>query len=164
MRSETKRIALGGVLAAFGVVIMCLGGFIPIATYVCPMLCCMTEFIVMRFCGKRIAWTWFCVVSLLSIIMSPDKEAVLVFIAVGYYPILKPVIERSKLTFVLKLLYFNSSILAAYAIMIRLLGMQEIAVENAELGMIGLATIIILGNVTFLLLDRLLSIMEARFR
>lgn len=164
MRSDTKRIALGGILAAVGVVIMCLGGFIPIATYVCPMMCCMTLFVVLRFCGKRIAWTWYCAVSFISLIMSPDKEAVLVFAAIGYYPILKPIFDRSTLGLVLKLLYFNSSILAVYAIMIRLLGMHELAAENAELGMIGLVVILILGNVTFLLLDRLLLIMGKRFR
>ena len=54
MRNNTKQIALGGVLAAVAVTIMSLGGLIPIATYVCPMLCCMTQFIVLRFCGRRL--------------------------------------------------------------------------------------------------------------
>ena len=83
--NHTKAVALGGVLAAVAVVIMSLGGMIPIATYVCPMLCAITQFVVIRFCGKRIAWIWFCVVSVLSLLLGPDKEAVMVFLAVGYY-------------------------------------------------------------------------------
>ena len=164
MRSNTRKIALGGMLAAVCVVIMCLGGLIPVATYVCPMLCCMTQFIVLRFCGKRLAWTWFVVVSILSLIMGPDKEAALVFAAVGCYPILKPFFESQRLGLVLKLVYFNAMVVLVYAIMIYVLGMQDVAAENAEFGVIGLIILFALGNTTFLLLDRVLSIMEKRFR
>ena len=38
-RSPAFAVALGGMLAALAVVIMCLGGLIPVATFVCPMLC-----------------------------------------------------------------------------------------------------------------------------
>ena len=164
MRSNTRKIALGGMLAAVCVVIMCLGGLIPVATYVSPMLCCMTQFIVLRFCGKRLAWTWFSVVSILSLIMGPDKEAALVFAAVGCYPILKPFLERWNFGLVLKLAYFNIMIIIVYIIMIYVLGMQDVAAENTEFGVIGLIILFALGNATFILLDRLLSIMEKRFR
>ena len=165
MRSNnTRRIALGGMLAAVAVVIMCLGGFIPIATYVCPMLCCMTQFIVLRFCGKRLAWTWFAVVSVLAVILSPDKEAAMVFLAIGYYPLIRPYFERIKLGFLLKLLFFNVSVFVIYGVMIYLMGMQEIADENMEFGMIGFAVIFVMGNITFVLLDKLLAIMAGKLR
>ena len=38
---SAKKIALSGMLAALAMVIMCMGGLIPVATYVCPMLCCV---------------------------------------------------------------------------------------------------------------------------
>lgn len=164
MRSNTKRIALAGMLAAVCVVIMCLGGFIPITTYVCPMLCCMTQFVVLHFCGKRLAWTWFCVVCILSLLMSPDKEAAIVFAAIGSYPMLKPLFERSCLSMLLKLSFFTGSILLAYGVMIYLMGMGDILAENTEFGILGLIIILLLGNATFLLLDRLLTIMKTRFR
>lgn len=163
-RNDIKRIALGGMLAAVSVVIMCLGGLIPIATYVCPMLCCMTQFIVLRYCGRRLAWAWFAVVSLLALLLGPDKEAAMVLLAIGSYPIFKPQIERSKLCVLLKLLFFNGSILLVYFIMIYLMGMQEIAAENMELGAVGLVVTLLLGNVTFFLLDRLLGIMDRKLR
>lgn len=165
MRSNNaKRIALAGMLAAVAAVIMCLGGFIPIATYVCPMLCCMTLFVVLLFCGKTLAWTWFAVVCILSLLMGSDKEAAIVFVAVGAYPILKHSFERYRASILLKFLYFNASIICGYMVMIRLLGMQEVATENMEFGMVGLIVILFLGNITFLLLDKLLSVMESRLR
>lgn len=162
--NRSRKIALGGVLAAVAAVIMCLGGLIPIATYVCPMLCALTQFLVMRFCGRRIGWAWFAVVAVLSLLMSPDKEAAMVFVAVGYYPLVKEVLERMRLRFLWKFLCFNSSILVAYGIMIYLFGMQQVVAENNALGAIGLLVILLMGNVTFFLLDRLLTIMARKLR
>lgn len=164
MQNNTKRIALGGMLAGVAVTIMCLGGLIPVATYVCPMLCCLTQFLVLRFCGRKLAWSWFFAVCILSLTVGPDKEAVLVFAAIGYYPILKPYFERYRLGILLKIALFNVSIFAAYGVMIRFLGMEELISENMEFGLIGLTVIVILGNIAFLLLDRLLTIMEKRIR
>lgn len=163
-QNNTKRIALGGVLAALAVVIMGLGGFIPVATYICPMLCCITQFVVLRFCGKRIAWTWFAAVALLSAFIGPDKEAVFVFFAIGYYPILKPSFDRYKIGLLFKVLFFNTAILFAYFVMIHLFGMQDVAAENMEFGVIGLTVILLMGNLTFILMDKLLAIMSRKLR
>lgn len=163
-RSDTKRMALSGLLAALAVVIMCLGGLIPFATYICPMLCCLTQYVVLRFCGIRLAWTWFAVVSILSILFAPDKEAVMVFLFLGYYPLIKEYFDRYKLAIVLKILFFNISILASYAILIRFLGMQDILRDSMEFGVAGLIVILLLGNITFFLLDKLLEIAIRKLR
>ena len=49
-------MALGGVLAALAVVVMSLGGLIPVATFVCPMLCMILLRFVCQLCGNRIGW------------------------------------------------------------------------------------------------------------
>ena len=107
--SFSRTIALSGILAALAIVIMCLGGLIPVATYVCPVLCALICFIVLRFCGKRIAWTWYAAVAILSILVGPDKEAAFVFVFLGFYPIIKPFFDRCPLCIFLKTLYFNFS-------------------------------------------------------
>ena len=163
-QNNARQIALGGMLAAVAMVIMCLIGLIPVATYVCPMLCCALQYVVLRFCGRRIAWAWFGVVAILAVLMAPDKEAAMVFLFLGYYPLIKPYFDRRKLAVAFKFLYFNISVLIAYFLMIYLLGLQQIVQENAELGMIGLVLIFLLGNVTFFMLDRLLFIMERKKR
>ena len=84
-------------MAALAIVIMCLGGLIPFATFVCPMLCCMITKLVLSMCGKRIAWAWYGAVAILSVLMAPDKEAAAVFVFLGYYPIVKPWMDKRKL-------------------------------------------------------------------
>ena len=160
--SKVKAIALGGLLAAVAVVIMCLGTFVSVATYICPVMCCIVQFVVLRYCGGRIAWTWYVAVSLLCLLLAPDKEAAMFFLATGYYPLLKPKIERKKLPIVWKLLCFNGSISTVYLVMIYILGMQYLIQENMEFGIWGLALLLLLGNITFLLLDRVLTMLEKR--
>lgn len=157
-----KKIALGGILAAVATVIMCLGGMIPLATFICPMLCTLTQYIVLRFCGKRIAWAWFGVVALLGALLGPDKEAALVFCLLGCYPMLKVWLEKSRLHWIWKILYFNGAILLLYGLLLRVLGLNMVMEEYAALGTVGLVVVIVLGNGCFLLLDRLLTILDKR--
>ena len=89
-------MALGGVMAALAVVILSLGGLIPLATYICPMLCILLVKTVLQICGPRIAWAWYGSVSILSMLLGPDKEAAAVFGFLGYYPIVKPKLDTAK--------------------------------------------------------------------
>ena len=155
--NRSKQMALGGVMAALAVVIMCMGGMIPVATYVCPMLCMLLLQVVLGSCGARTAWAWYGAVALLSLLLGPDKEAAAVFAFLGYYPIVRPGLEKTRLKWLWKGLLFNSVILAMYALLIRLLGMAEIAAEYREMGQVMTAVMLILGNVVFFLLDRLLG-------
>ena len=151
--TEARAIALGGVMAALAMVIMCLGGLIPVATFVCPMICMMILRLICRLCGSRIAWAWYGVVAILSLLLGPDKEAAAIFLFLGYYPLLKPWVDGRKLPWLWKLLLFNAVIGIMYAVLIRLFGMAELAREYAELGRIVTALMLVLGNVCFFLLD-----------
>ena len=155
--SSVKAIALGGMLAAVALIIMCLGGMIPLATFVCPMFATLTGLTVFRICGKKIAWCWYGVVALLSVLMAPDKEAAVVFAFLGYYPFVKPWFDKHRFGWILKLLMFNCAIGVMYFLLLKLFGMSELAGEYAELGLLGGAVMILLGNVTFFLLDRLIT-------
>ena len=155
---------MGGVFAALAVVIMNLGGLIPMATYVCPVLCMLLLSFVDRACGKRIAWAWYGAVSVLSLLLSPDKEAAAVFLFLGYYPILKPKLDTMKLKWIWKLLIFNGSMVVLYSILIRLMGLEAVTGESEELAGIMLIVLLVLGNVTFIALDRLLTILSYRLR
>lgn len=155
--SGAKQIALGGIMAAIAVVIMSLGGLIPSATFVCPMMCCLILQMVRKLCGDRIAWAWYGAVAILVLLMGPDKEAAAVFVFLGYYPILKPRFDKSKLKWLWKLLYFNVVILAMYWLLINLFGMAQLAAEWQELGYVMTAVMLALGNITFILLDNVLG-------
>ena len=156
-RSIAHPVALGGILAALAVVLMTLGGVIPIATYAIPALCIMLLNIVRMICGSRIAWAWYGAVSILGLLMGPDKEAAAIFLTIGYYPILKPIFEKTPMKWILKGLYFNISILAMYWVMLHLLGLSELSAEADGLGKFGLALMLVMGNVIFFLLDMALT-------
>ena len=158
MRSTpARKIAFGGMFAALAMVIMNLGSMIPVATFVCPVLCMLLLAFVTRMCGSRTGWAWYGTVSLLSVLMAPDKEAAAVFVFLGFYPIVKPQFDRMRFSWLLKLLLFNVAILAMYALLIRLFGMEQIAAEYHGLGMVMTAVMLVLGNVTFFLLDKVLT-------
>lgn len=159
-RTPAANIAFGGVLAALAVVIMSMGTIIPVATYVCPMLASLVLELVRKACGSRIAWAWYGAVAILSMLLAPDKEAAAVFLALGYYPIVKPKLDRMKAKWLWKGLLFNAVILLTYWLLMHLLGFDQLAAEFAEMGLAMTGLLLILGNVTFFLLDKLL---ERRF-
>ena len=150
-------MALGGMLAALAVVMMSLGTVIPVATYVCPMLCALLLQGVLKTCGSRVAWAWYGAVALLSVLLAPDKEAAGVFLFLGYYPIVKPALDRKKGKWLWKGLLFNGSVCLLYFLLLRLLGLKQLTQEWSDMSVGMLAVLLILGNVTFFLLDRLLG-------
>lgn len=156
-RNSAKYVALGGVMAALAVVIMCLGGLIPLATFVCPMLCCLMVKLVLTLCGQRIAWAWYGAVAILCALLGPDKEAAAVFVFLGYYPIVKPKMDKLPIKWLWKVLYFNIVTLAMYALLVYVLGMAELAAEYREMGVILTVVTLLLGNLVFVLLDFLLG-------
>lgn len=161
-RTPAGVIALGGVLAALAVVIMALGTLIPVATYVCPMLCALLLKVVFTACGRRIAWAWYGAVTILCALLAPDKEAAAVFAFLGYYPIVKPRLDKARFSRLWKGLLFNSSILVMYWFLTVLLGMDQLSAEFAEAGTVLTILCLFLGNVTFFLLDRLLGRSQIR--
>lgn len=163
-RTPAYTMALGGILAALAVVIMALGTLIPVATYVCPMLCALLLNTVLHTCGRRIAWAWFGAVAILSVLLAPDKEAAILFAFLGYYPIVKPGLDGRRGRWLWKLLLFNAAVLVAYWLMLQVLGLAALVEEFSQMGVVMLAVLLVLGNVTFLLLDRLLSMPLGRRR
>ena len=154
-------VALGGILAAVAVVIMCLGTLIPVATFVCPMLCILLAKVVLGQCGGKITLAWYGVVCVLSLLLSPDKEAAAVFSALGYYPVIKPKLERLPLSWIWKSLLFNTVILLLYWLLMHIFGMAQLIQEFSQMGAGMTVVTLVLGNVCFFLMDRVLN---KRFR
>ena len=156
-KTPAGQMALGGVLAALVVAVMSLGTLIPIMTYVCPMACVLLLETVRVTCGQRVAWAWYGAVAILGLLLCPDKEAAALFLFLGYYPLVKPKLDGKKLSWLFKGVLFNGSIGLMYFLLLRILGMEALSEEFREMGALMLAILLILGNVTFFLLDRVLS-------
>lgn len=152
-------IALGGILASVAILIMCLVGLIPVATFICPMLCILICAIVFRNCGSRIGWAWYGATALMCIFFAPDKEGVLIFLFLGYYPMLKVRIDRcgSGMALLYKALYFNCTISFLYFLFIRIIGLSDVLTEYRKFGVILGAITMLLGNIAFFLLDYILN-------
>ena len=157
MRSKAYSIALGGMMAAVAVVLMCISTILPIATYAAPVLCMLVGQMVLKICGIRIAWAWYGVVAILGLLLAPDKEAAAVFLILGYYPIVKPKLERMKASWLWKGLLFNGSILLLYWVLLNVIGISQLLEEFSGMGIAMTVLLLILGNVTFYLLDHVLS-------
>ena len=127
MKKKTFNIALCGVISALGVVIMMITAIVPTATYAMPAMAGLIAIVIVIEINKKWAVASYFVVSVLSLLLVPDKEAVAFYILFfGYYPIFKQIIE-SKVKFVwlqwlLKIAIFSASAIAVYYIAILLLG------------------------------------------
>jgi hypothetical protein len=113
--------------------------------------------LVLSLCARKIAWAWYGAVALLSVLMAPDKEAAAVFVFLGYYPIVKPWMDKRRFSWLWKAALFNAAILVMYWLLIHIFGLTEIAKEYAEAGQIMTIIMLILGNVTFFMLDMILG-------
>ena len=163
-KGNAWKMAFGGVMAALAVVIMCLGTLVPLATFVCPVICCLACQIVFTMCGKQIAWVWYAAMAVLSLLLAPDKEAAAVFVTLGYYPTIRNCFDKLPARILFKLLYFNGSVAILYTIIMHLLGLSAVLTEYGALGAIGFLAVALVGNVTFVLLDFLLKCISSRRR
>ena len=120
MKQASRDLALCGVLCALAVAIMAMGTILPAATYCAPVLASMTLLPVLVLCGEKLSWAMFFASAMLSLLLAPDKEAAAIFLALGYYPIVKPKLDRKPKIrrWVGKFLLFNVSILAVYAVLL----------------------------------------------
>ena len=141
MKRSSRDLALCGVLCALAVAIMAMGTIIPAATYCCPVLASMTLVPVLILCGERLSWAMFAASAILSLLLAPDKEAAAIFLALGYYPIVKPKLDRKPKPrrIASKLLLFNAAIFAVYGALLfvfRLDALREelVADTRAHLG------------------------------
>lgn len=169
MKKQTFSVALGGIVAALSLVCLFLTGVFPFATYALPALAGVCLILIVIEIGERWAWLTYAVIALLALILTPDWEAKLLFVAFfGYYPILKARLERLRpraLEWGVKLVVFNTAVIAAYAVLLFVLRLDEVAAEFA--GWIGPA-LLLGGNVVFVLYDisltRLISTYMWRLR
>jgi len=166
MGKSSKRMALCGMMTALAIVIMLMGGMIPLATFCCPVLASLALIPLLLEYGRKWALMAYAAVAALGLMLSPDKEAALLFAFLGYYPALKPALDRIRrqpLRIIAKLGIFNVAVGLAYLLLIFLFQMEQLLREYAEMGLALTAACLLLGNITLLLYDRLLGIFTALY-
>ena len=149
------KVALGGAVAALGLVLMFMTALIPFGTYAFPTFAGILTVVIVIEIGYGYAVAVYAATAILSFLLVPDKEAALMYaIFFGFYPILKGLIERlpnKPAQYALKLVLFNACVIAAFFIAVNLL---SIPAESYNLFGLQLPVIFLFfGNVFFVLYD-----------
>lgn len=150
----SRRVAFCGLLTALAVVLMVVSGAVGIGTFAGPVLAMATLLPVREEYGWRVALTAYAAAALLALWLVPDRELVLVYAALGWYPVLQPTlagVSSRLLRGILKIVLCTVVLLLLYGVLLRLLGIPT--------GLGGTAfnlTMLVVGDVIFLLTDLVL--------
>ncbi len=167
-RQQSRRMALCGVLAALALVFLSMGGMLPFATFCCPILAMLCMIGVMEEYGTRTTLLFYAAVSILALLIAPDKEVSLLYVFLGWYPALRPHLDRTVraplLRLLLKLALGTAAVAAMYALAIFVLGMEDIARDYAGESTAILTVTAVLGCAVWLLCDMVLARFSALYR
>lgn len=160
---KTAALALCGVLAALATALMFLGGALPFAAIACPVLASLVLLPVYIETGKRWSVLWYLTVAVLGLLLAPEKEAAVLFVFFGYYPMLHKLLGHlpgRRLKWLIKLLYVNVAVLAAYGLMLYVFPIASLTEEFATMQQWFVAVLLVLANVSFVLYDILIDRLE----
>lgn len=169
IKNSTQRVAMCGVISALSLVLMLLTSIVPIGTYAFP---CFAGILLVAIVVEY-KWKWamlvYAVVSILSLFLASDKEAVVYFIMLfGYYPSLKNIIEckfqrkfGKVAGYIFKLLIFNAAAVAAFLITTFLLAIP--AEEYTIFGVYVPWVFLIIGNIFFVIYDYAVSVFVVQY-
>lgn len=154
MKTSVK-VSLGGVVAALSLVLMFLTSIIPFGTYAFPTFAGILLILIVMNLGYGYAFAVYFVTAVLSFLLITDKEAALYYTAfLGYYPIVKGLIERISshaLQYVIKFILFNACMIGAFYIGIWLLSVPK---ESFNLFGVYLPWVfLVIGNGFFIIYD-----------
>ena len=151
------RVALGGIVSAFCLMSMFLTGVFPLLYLVLPMIAGVLLLIVVMEVGIQWAWVTYIAVGLLSLFVTDDKEAALIFILFfGSFPLVRYYLKKipsRPAQLLLKLLLFNGSMILYFYLNTYLFGMQELLEELQKYGRHAGKIMLILLNPFFLMYD-----------
>ncbi|MBQ8057732.1 MAG: hypothetical protein IJ275_05295 [Ruminococcus sp.] len=149
------KVSLGGIIGALSLCLMLLTSVIPFGTFAVPAFAGMMLICVVIELGYRWAFVVYAIVSTMSLLLLADKEAALYYVVfLGFYPIIKSLIEKLKtilVQLVLKYAVFNICIVLAFYLSIYVFSIPK---DSFNLFGVYLPWVfLILGNIVFLVYD-----------
>jgi hypothetical protein len=167
---NTVKITACGVISALAVVLM-LATNIPVMLYTVPAVTGILFMIPAIEFNSKWAFLCFGVTAVLSFILPTEREAFVMFVGLlGYYPILKMLIERlpsRPIGFLLKFIAFNLALAGCFFVIVKVLGLPVF--QNDRFGLwVTVGLVFTLGNVAFWVYDftltRLIGMYFIKFR
>ncbi len=161
MKKISYKIALGGILASVCILMMFLTAVFPLLNMVLPLFAGTLLAVVAIEISTSWGFVTFATVAVLSIFVTPDKEAAILFIMFfGYYPVLKFLIENIKsglVKWIIKVVMFNIAVIVAYYILIYITGTFDLFEEFDFFGKYAVEILLAIGNAFFILYDYTVS-------
>ena len=165
---KSKRMALCGLLTALAVVWMILSGMMGIGTYLGPVLAMVILLPILEEYGVKTAAVSYAATAILGLLLIPELELALVYAAFGWYPLLRPHLDRIPVRPVrlcVKACLFAAVILLLYGVLLRAVGMTPDLLDAAPLFN---CLLLLMGVFTLLIADlalaRLTLLWHRRFR
>lgn len=165
-RRQSRKTALCGMMAALSVVILCLGGMVPLATFACPMLAMLCLIPTVCEYGAKTGLLLYGAASVLALLLCPDKEMALLYTFLGWYPSVRSRVDsiHVPMRWLLKCGLFTLAMAAMYALVLHLFRLEAVVEEFAGYSIAMVFGLLVLGNVTFLAFDRVLARFSALYQ
>lgn len=168
MRDISYRVALGGIVSSLCLMCMFLSGIMPMFYLILPMIAGILLMIIAEEVSLSWAWLTYIAVGILSLFITADKEAALVFIMIfGHFPIIRLHLEKLKLKilrWLIKLAIFNACAVSFFYVTVYIFGIQEMLEEMNEYGKYGAVILLVLCNIIFVLYDLNLYLMYGIYK
>lgn len=159
------KVAIGGVISSLCLSLMFMTGVFPLLSLAIPIYAGALMIVIAKEVSTSWAFAAYCAVSLLSLFLTPDKEAAALFIMFfGYYPIIHPKINKIKsraVRFIVKAAVFNGSMILWYKLMTFIMGVYDFFGDFSFLGKYAVAGVFVFINLVFLLYDYTIRMTEA---
>lgn len=157
MNKISYRVALGGIVSALCLLCMFMAGALPVFYLVLPMVAGLLLMIIAEEVSMSWAWLTYFSVCLLSMLITADKEAALVFVMLfGHYPMLRLILHKLKfrlLRYILKAMIFNICIISFFVVTVFVFGIDQMLTDMNDLGKYGGLILLLLANIIFVLYD-----------
>ncbi|MBE6772256.1 MAG: hypothetical protein E7547_08980 [Ruminococcaceae bacterium] len=152
---QSSKCAIGGIVSALSLVLMISVAVIPFLTYALPAVAGMLIIFIVCEIDKKWAFGVYCTVAILGMLLVPDKEVAVMYLAFfGYYPILKAMIESKfplVIEWIIKIVAFAATMAGSYFLMIKFMGVT--IDETEEWGMMAYPILLGMGTFAFILYD-----------
>lgn len=151
-RNRTKQTALCGIMAALSVVILVIGAAIGIGLYAAPMVAIAILIPVISECGNKAGYLAYICVCILSLMLVPDPEVTVVYVAFGWYPMTQKYVYKAKnrwLRLFVLLAVYAVIILVPFRLLYLILGISELLKEEKIITY----SLAALGAIVFVLFD-----------
>lgn len=160
---NTKKITLCGMVASLSIAIM-LTSYFPYLTYAIPALAGLFMMVPLIECGAVWAFGTYIASSAIIFITGETEAKLLYVLFLGYYPILKSLIERLRkqvIEWVLKFICFNIAATAFYYVSSMLFAVSFD--DFGDFGKYGALIFLALCNVVFVIYDIGISRIASRY-